>query len=205
MRQRQGAFSLMELLLVVTIIGLLAALAAGGLGNVSRSSSLATAAQRLGDQIALARQSASSLNLPVEVRLYQLPEFDTTSGSPILWRGLQIFGQDASGNATPLSKPVLFPNRVIISTNSVISPLLTSLASTNPVLAVGPFPATSVRYVSFTIRPNGMVTASTTITDANSFVTLHQQNEPRPDGIKPANFITIQINPITSKVTLLRP
>lgn len=195
----------MELLLVVTIIGLLAALAAGGLGNVSRSSSLATAAQRLGDQIALARQSASSLNLPVEVRLYQLPEFDTTSGSPTLWRGLQIFSQDAAGNATPLSKPVLFPNRVIISSNSTISPLLTSLTSTNPIVAVGSFPISSVKYVSFTIRPNGMVTASTTITDANSFVTLHQQNEPRPDGIKPANFITIQINPITSKVTLLRP
>jgi uncharacterized protein (TIGR02596 family) len=195
----------MELLLVVTIIGLLAALAAGGLNNVARSSSLATAAQRLGDQIALARQSASSLNLPVEVRLYQLPEFDTTSGSPNLWRGLQIFSQDAAGNVTPLSKPVLFPNRVIISSNSVISPLLTSLTSTSPVVAVGSFPISSVKYVSFTIRPNGMVNP-TSIADTNSFLTLHQQNEPNRSGdTKPANFITIQINPITSKVTLLRP
>ena len=202
---REGAFSLLELLLVVGIISLLVALAANGLNNVARSSSLATAAQRLGDQIALARQNASSLNLPVEVRLYQLPDFDATNGTAILWRGLQLFSQNASGNVTPLSKPVLFPNRVIISSNSAISPLLTSLTRTSPVAAVGPFPSNSVSYVSFTIRPNGMVTPST-ITDTNSFLTLHQQNEPiRSGDTKPANFITIQINPITSKVTLLRP
>jgi len=199
----------MELLLVITVIGVLAALAAGGLNNVARSSGLATAAQRLGDQIALARQSAASLNLPVEVRLYKMPDFDTTSGTPTLWRGLQLFSRDPAGNAIPLTKPVIFPNRVIISEDTTISPLMNSstglggeLTPANP---VGGIPAASIRYKSFTIRPNATVTSTNAITSANSFLTLHQQNEPKPDGIKPANFITIQINPITSKVTLLRP
>jgi hypothetical protein len=70
---------------------------------------------------------------------------------------------------------------------------------------VGAFTAANVRYKSFTIRPNGTVTATSSIPDANWFLTVHHENDAKPDGIKPANFATVQINPVTSKVTILRP
>jgi len=200
-------FSLVELLVVIAVISILATLSIGGLNNVARSSKLANAAQRVGDQIALARQLAVSRNLPVEVRFYKLPDFDATTGGPTLWRGMQLFMSD--GTATnAASRPVFFPQRVIISSNSAISPLLVTAmgAEITPTNNVGAYSTSNVQYKSFTIRPNGMLATSNSLVDANNFLTLHQQNDPMgTDGVKPANFITVQVNPITSKVTIQRP
>lgn len=208
-KRNPPAFSLLELLVVIAIIAILATLATAGLDSVSRSTKLASAAQRLGDQIALARQTAVARNLPVEVRLYKLPDFDLTSGSPTVWRGLQVFLMDGV-NATPVTRPLFFPHRVILSENSAVSPLLQNSASglgaeITPTARVGAFASADVRYKSFTIRPNGAVTSGNNVPPENWFLTLHHENDPKPDGIKPANFATIQINPVTGKVSLLRP
>ena len=203
--KKSPAFSLIELLVVISIIGILAAAAIGGLSNVARSSNLTSAAQRLGDQFALARQTAVARNLPVEVRIYKLPNFDFTTGGATLWRGLQLFIKDGT-NDVPASRPLFFPQRVIISENAQASPLLTGLGTElTPPSNVGAFTAANVRYKSFTIRPNGTVTATSSVPDANWFLTVHHENDAKPDGIKPANFATVQINPVTSKVTILRP
>lgn len=204
--QKSAAFSLIELLVVISIIGILSAAAIGGLSNVARSSSLTNAAQRLGDQFALARQTAVARNLPVEVRLYKLPDFDFTTGGATLWRGLQLFIKEGT-NDVPASRPLFFPQRVIISENAQASPLLAGLGTEplTPPSNVGAFTTANVRYKSFTIRPNGMVTATNSIPDAEWFLTIHHENDAKPDGIKPANFATVQINPVTSKVTILRP
>jgi len=204
-----SGFSLIELLVVVAIIVLLAVLATSGLNNVSRSTKLASAAQLLGDQIALARQTAVARNLPVEVRFYKLPDFGSTTGAASLWRGAQIFIMDGT-IAVPASRLLLFPQRVIISENAAVSPLLQSGSDglgteSTPTSDVGAFSTGNVRYKSFPIRPNGTLTASNSIPDPNWFFTLHQENDPKPDGLKPANFVTIQVNPITSKVTILQP
>ena len=195
--KKNPAFSLIELLVVITIIGILAASALGGLNNVARSTNLTSAAQRLGDQFALARQTAVARNLPVEVRIYDLPDYDLTTGN--LMRGIQLYLSDG----TPVSRPLLFPQRVIISTNTTASPMIGAMDSgTNSFSSFG-----ARSYKSFTIRPNATlsVTNANSLTDTNCFLTVHHENDAKPDGIKPANFATVQINPVTSKVTILRP
>lgn len=200
-----SAFSLIELLVVIAIIITLTVMAVTGFNSISRSTNLADAAQRLGDQIALARQTAVARNLPVEVRLYKLPDFDSTTGGASLWRGVQIFVMDGT-NAAPVSRLALFPRRVIISEEATISPLMSGLgAEITPTSNVGAFTAANVRYKSFTIRPNATLSANTSIPDLNWFLTLYHENEPKPDGLKPKNFATVQINPVTSKVAILRP
>ena len=194
---QSSAFSLIELLVVITIIGILAASALGGLNNVARSSNLTSAAQRLGDQFALARQTAVARNLPVEVRIYDLPDYDLPTGNVL--RGIQLYLSDG----TPVSRPLLFPQRVIISTNEKVSPMIGAMDS-----GTNKFSSFGVRsYNSFTIRPNAnlSVTNTNSLADTNCFLTVHHDNDPKPDGIKPANFATVQINPVTSKVTILRP
>jgi len=203
--KKSPAFSLIELLVVISIIGILSAAAIGGLSNVARSTNLTSAAQRLGDQFALARPTAVARNLPVEVRIYKLPDFDFTNGGATLWRGLQLFIKDGT-NDVPASRPLFFPQRVIISENAQASPLLSGLGiELPPPSSVGAFTTNNVQFKSFTIRPNGTVTATSSIPDANWFLTVHHENDAKPDGIKPANFATVQINPVTSKVTILRP
>jgi len=113
-------------------------------------------------------------------------------------------------NAVPASRLLVFPHRVIISENAAVSPLLQSGSSglgaeNTPTSNVGAFSTGNVRYKSFTIRPNGTLSANNSIPDLNWFFTLHQENDPQADGQKPANFVTIQINPVTSKVSVLRP
>jgi uncharacterized protein (TIGR02596 family) len=202
--KKSPAFSLVELLVVISIISIISAAAIGGLSNVSRSTNLASAAQRLGDQFAVARQTAISRNLPVEVRIYKLPDFNSTTGGATLWRGLQLFIKDGT-NDVPASRPLFFPQRVIISENAQASPLLTGLGTETPTSDVGAYTTENVQYKSFTIRPNGTLTATSSIPDTDWFLTVHHENDPKPDGIKPANFATVQINPVTSKVAILRP
>ena len=195
--KKTPAFSLIELLVVISIIGILSAAAIGGLSNVARSTNLTSAAQRLGDQFALARQTAVARNLPVEVRIYDLPDYDLTTGN--LMRGIQLYLSDG----TPVSRPLLFPQRVIISTNTTASPMISFMDSvTTNFSSFG-----NRSYKSFTIRPNATlsVTNANSLTDTNCFLTVHHANDAKPDGIKPANFATVQINPVTSKVTILRP
>lgn len=197
-RGRSPGFSLLELLIVVAIIGILSAVAIAGLINVSRSTNLTSAAQRVGDQFALARQTAIARNLPVEVRIYDLPDYDSTTGN--LMRGIQMFLPDG----TPVSRPLLFFQRVIISTNTTLSPMFSLMDSgTTNFSRFG-----SRGYKSFTIRPNATLSktnAGGAFSDTNCFLTLYHENDNKPDGIKPANFATVQINPVTSKVTILRP
>lgn len=195
------AFSLIELLVVVAIIAILSSLALSGLGNVSRSSNLTSAAQRLGDQLALARQAAVTRNLPVEVRFYQLPDWDAApSAGANYWRGVQSFVRDGT-TITPLARPVLLPARVAINTDSTVSPIWSAM--TNGTATVGNFGSRPFR--SLTIRPNGMVQLNVPTDAAQCFFTLHHENDPPVNGSLPANFATVQINPITGKVTLLRP
>ena len=188
-------FSLVELLIVVGIIGLIASMSMGGLNNVLRATKLTTAAQMVADQMNVARQTATARNLPVEVRFYTLPDWDRTSGTPTFMRGMQVFLQD--GTTNPVSKPVYFPARIIISTNSANSPMLSAMDSGTATLSgYG-----SVPYSFFTIRANGMLRSTNGFTTANNYFMLLQADQ----GTTQQNFAAVQINPITAKVTILRP
>jgi len=196
---------------VVAIIGLLAALAMGGLSNTVRSSKLTNTAQRVADQINVARQVAAARNLPVEVRFYKLPWFDQTTGGAFVYRGMQTFVTDGITFTNPVSKPFLFPNRVAIRIDSPLRTQILYVANNTPGLAdFGIYSKGTICYNAFTIRPNGMLVSgtSTNISATNNFMTLQNWE---PDSTldssvpMPANYALVRVDPITAKVTILRP
>ena len=67
----RAAFSLVELLVVITIIAIIAGFAVPAVTGIMRGSALTQASQLLTDQLSMGRQLALSKNRAVEVRIYK--------------------------------------------------------------------------------------------------------------------------------------
>lgn len=199
-RLPKRAFSLVELLVVIAIVLIMATFAAPALTSVLRGSNLNRAGQMIADQITFARQAAVLKNREVQVRF-----FTSASGTVNEVSGLQLW-QVEEGLAGPITNAAgrvqKLPENVIFNPNANISPLLSvpenqgGVAGTMVVSSVG-----TVNYTGFRVRANGMLDNAIR---TNNFLTL-QNSTPPATASAPANFYTVQINPITGKVISYRP
>jgi len=189
-----GAFSLIELLTVIAILGILSTLLVPAISSISRGSNLNRAGQMIADELALARQEAVTKNRDVEVRFYEL-----TNGLSPGWRAVRRWrvDQTPTGPVTNASsRLIVIPEGIVMATKNDLSPLVTS----NTVTGTETHPSYgSVKYSSFRFRGNGSLKTSV---DTNTYVTL--VNAPDSEA-RPANFYTLQINPLTGKVSIFRP
>ena len=76
------AFSLVELLVVISVIAIIAGFAVPAVTTMIRGSALAQGSQNIADQIVLARQLALSRNRSVEVRFYKFGDSETPGENP---------------------------------------------------------------------------------------------------------------------------
>jgi uncharacterized protein (TIGR02596 family) len=198
------AFTLLELLVVVAILIILAALTIPAMNSMGRASSLSNGTQAITGALELARQTAVTQNRPVEVRFYKLPEDGQPTGPLTDYRSLQLFLVD-SESTNAVAKPVKLSAPVIITPDVATSSLMDETAFPEQPAADGvnvPPGGANYRYRSFRFKPDG---GTDLPMNGKLFFTLAAKNDPIKANGLPANFATIQIEPLTGRTKVLRP
>lgn len=230
MNRRCAAFSLIELLIVVAIIGVIAGFGVPALQGVLRGSALTQAAGQITDNLNLARQHAITKNRIVEVRFYRFgdPEVpgekagDPTTGQ---FRALQFFELNDAGIIIPVGKYQRLPDTVIMNPGAKLSSLLGEMTerlvlsssgsfnkSINPELPRGV--GQNYDYLWFRFLPDG----STDLPPAGKtggetaggkyFITIHAYNDiARTNGntVPPPDFFTWQLEPVSGTSKTYKP
>jgi uncharacterized protein (TIGR02596 family) len=203
---RRAAFSLIELLVVIGIIVTLAALVVPAVNHLGQANTLSAAGQSVIDALNLARQTALTRSRPVEVRLYKLPEMFQDSGTPVDYRGMQLFVIETT-SAKALIKPLYFTNPMVISPSVATTSLLddTNCPETAPGNNDAKLPGIGLNYKfrKFSFKTDGSTNLPL---DGSWFVTLRAKTDPatRASGL-PANFITVQIDPQSGRTKVFQP
>lgn len=208
----RGGFSLIELLIVITVMMVLGGLMGPSIGSLLRGSNLTRGGDMVAGQLTQARQFAVTRNRPVEVRFYQYcspmtPDEAGQTPDRGRFRALQTFEISESGVATPLGRIQQLPDEVCINSSGVLSSLLGGAGAGGVVSGTDlgmsiPQVGTAYNAVSFQFRPDGSINL-----DRNSrwFLTLHGTAIPGDASAPPPNFMTIQVNPHNGSIDTYRP
>lgn len=187
-----AAFSLVELLVVIVILGVLTSLAIPAFQSISRGRNVAEAGQLLTDRLAQARQYAALKNREVEVRFIELKENGVSS-----YRAIQLWMADASGSSPSMIGRVdKLPVGTIISSRAELSPLLTADPSIRGSMNVSGYG--NCAYSGIRIDSAGSLGGSIT---TNDFLTIHAEQD---QTVPPLNYFTLRVNPVTGRVTEYR-
>jgi len=210
---------MVELLIVMGIIAIIAAISLPVLNTIRGSLNLDTVAQNVAGQINLARQNAVATSRPVQVRFYQLTDYN--GSSTLVYRAMQSFVEGETAT-TPITKPFFFPPNIVILNTQASSTDASSLLDWNGTLKLSgvqnvsagdsanplPPPYGTSAYTYFRFRSNGQVDQSTSGTTSwtNAWLTLALESAPNVGSTGlPANYVTIQLNAITGAVRVFRP
>jgi uncharacterized protein (TIGR02596 family) len=182
-RRSPWAFALIELLVVISIILSLMVLIVPAVNGIGGAYAITRQGETLNDQFVQARQIATSRNRDIEMRFY----FETPAPNKTTW-GVQLWELNSAGQSpVPCGKMMKFSEAILM--NLELSPLLKSQT----------LPSGQAWY-ALRFRANGRIAGQWD--NKNNYLTIQHRTA---DALKPANYFTLQINPITGSVSTYRP
>jgi uncharacterized protein (TIGR02596 family) len=209
-----SAFTLTELLVVITIIVIMASLMGPTLSSAVRGTALTQGADKVIGVLSLARQTAITKGQTVEVRFYAYVDPETP-GDTSQYHALQAFSiDDATGRASPLIKAQTLPQTVVMTTNSFGGYPASSLLSASLVNASAPsqlsIPRVKNNYTcsSFSFLRSGTTSLLVSGNDTNVWsVTVVNAIDLLGAGASklPANYTTVTVDPYNGSIKTFRP
>lgn len=203
--RRSRAFSLIELLAVIAIMGILAAIVVPSIRGVSSATELSVSAASIVDTLNLARQTALSANRPVEVRFYEVPR---SGDQTLAYRAVGIYLIGESG-PTPVGRLTFLRNNVVMADSDSFGTLLRGLPTGQETLrSIDPTGTKSFNYRTFTFRTDGSANLSRTTTLGGGdtwHLMLYDKSRPLDGTTAPANHVTIQLLPDTGRTRTFQP
>lgn len=220
----RSAFTLIEILVVLTIISIIMFFTVPNMGEIIQGSKLTQAGDQLKYDLGLAQQTAVKDNQTVEVRFYQYRQPEQPSGAALnTYTAYQMFSliPDSTKPSDPKAERILspigkikkLPIGVIIPQNETWSTLVTNSSIANGTQEVpGLIPTekqTVATYRSFQINPDGSTNLDTSGID-QWFVTLLDSSEVERaggnlDSLAPKNYICLQVDPFNGGTRWFQP
>lgn len=226
--KNRSAFSLIEMLVVVTIIVIMLAFTTPALMGTLQASKLSSAGESMVGALSEAQQMAFTQNVPVEVRFFSLPDEMNPSNATTQYRAYQLFkilivsSATSSGTISEslvsMGNLIKIPDGIALVKDDDLSPALSGdgfddkRAGSN----VGYTGVATAKYNALRFMPDGScrkvgtttsgLTALTYQTLPQSYMTITTDNGAAITVSKlPKNFFTIQIDPFTGKSRTYRP
>ena len=198
----------MEMLVVISVIGLIAATTAPMLFSTMKANRLSVAGDEIASRISLAQQLAVSGNHEVELRFYHYADpDDPTSKDHYRATLVALPAPDPSApgaiKTTVLSELSYLRNGIVIGKNSALSPTLEESSRADNTDDEKPIPGVTANYKSIRFLPDG--TCDVTVVPADAYLTIVEEHDLKTQGEVPKNFFAVQIDHYTSRITTHRP
>lgn len=211
-RPRRTGFTLVEMLVVLTIIIGLFAVAASGFKKTWQSQELRASAIQLASDMSLASQTAIRLGRPVQVRFYRYQPFEIASEEPQFFAYQLLVRDKVLGLASPLHEMQRFQGTTIMSDKGAFSSIAYTkptvanmklsgdLSQLDPVLAIGDY-----EYLSIEFRPDGRTNLDPYTSEPWTITLvpiLAAERIADHSSEAPVDFQTLSIEPLTGAVRI---
>ncbi|MEQ1933977.1 MAG: Verru_Chthon cassette protein D [Fimbriimonadaceae bacterium] len=207
-RCSRAAFSLVEMLAVIGVIGLIAATTTPMLFSTMKANRLTAAGEEMVNRISLAQQMAVSRNHEVELRFYHFadPE-DTTAGDH--YRASLIVEPAPDPDAPTaiaykvLSEMSYLRGGIVIANDPNLSPPFAESSRDDNADTDAYVRNAAAKYKTIRFFPDG--SCDLTVVTNEAYMTVVDAREFENAKAIPKNFFAIQVDHYTSRVTPYRP
>jgi len=214
-----SAFSLIELMVVLGVVGLLLAIAAPNLFSLISANTLSGEGTVLRNQLTYAQQLAVSKSADVEVRFFRMEDPSAARPEKMI-RAFQLFQYDQYGQLVPISS--FFRIRAPVAVHERLSTLLDSRSggATQDDKAYGfnspredraEAPSgeggslQSTEFIAFRFRPDGSTDLPHRTASGDTWYITLVQGEGAIQSSRPENYFCLQVNPYNGNISEFRP
>lgn len=199
--------SLIELLVVMALLITLVGITIPAFTSISRASNLTRGAQVVLEHLSLARQMATTRNIPIEFRLYKF----SRSGGASFYQAIQLFGSEDDGRLKAVTPAKLLPDGVAVSENKDVTSFVGGDLPVRSPQPADPEIAGAGRnytFIAFRFRPDGtsdLTQFKSSATNGLWFLTLTYGQNSSLAAPLGSNYATVQLEPLNGNVRLYRP